>query len=240
LTEWRFTVQRIVGVAVLVGVSVAFLPADLRASGGSPMPGGGGGRSGMPAVARKTPEQEAVDSYNAGLKYRDKALDLQKEAAQAGSEKQRAKLENKAQKMFGKAVSELRTATRKNPMFYEACSDLGFVLRKTGDYTGALESYDRAIGLSPTYSPAIEYRGEAYLGLDRVEDAKKAYMQLFPRDRGEAGALLKAMKGWVEKHKVEPGTVAPDAVQEFSSWVAQREELAGQTPSVSELQQRKW
>src|SRR5207249_4008968 len=87
---------------------------------------------------------------------------------------------------------------------------------------------------------AIEYRAEAYLGLDRVEEAKKAYMALFTGDRGRADELLQAMKGWVEKRRAEPGTLAPDTVQEFSRWVGQREELAGQTPSVSELQQRKW
>ena len=32
----------------------------------------------MPPAPRKTPEQEAVDHYNAGLKYRDKAVALQK------------------------------------------------------------------------------------------------------------------------------------------------------------------
>ncbi len=230
--------QRIVGVAVLAGAFVAFLPPALWASGGSSMPRSGG--PSMPSAPRKTPEQEAVDDYNAGLNYRDRALTLEGEAAQAKSDKERAKLESKAQKEFGKAVSEFRTATEKNPNFYQACSDLGFALRKTGDYTGALEVYDRAIGLEPTYSPAIEYRAEAYLGLDRVEDSKKAYMRLFSIDRGEAGKLLKAMKGWVEKRRADPGKLTADAVQEFSGWVAQREELAGQTPSVSELQQRKW
>jgi len=181
-----------------------------------------------------------VDHYNAGLKMRDKALALQKEAAQATSEKDRTKLEKKAQQAYGKAITQFRTATGKYPKYHQAYSDLGFALRKTGDYTGALEAYDRAISLSPAYAPAIEYRAEAYLGLDRVEDAKKAYMLLFPGDRGRADELLQAMKGWVEKRRVEPGTMTPDAVQEFSLWVAQREELAGQTPSVSELQQRKW
>jgi tetratricopeptide (TPR) repeat protein len=236
--EWRLTVQRIPRLAVLVGALVAFLPADLRASGGSSMPRGGG--PSMPSAPRKTPEQEAVDYYNAGIKYRDKAMDYLKDAEQAKSDKERTKLEGKAEKEFGRAVSQFRTATEKNPNFYQALSDLGFALRKTGDYTGALEVYARAIGLEPTYSPAIEYRGEAYLGLDRVEDSKKAYMQLFTIDRGEADKLLKAMKGWVEKRRTDPGKLAADAVQEFSGWVAEREQLAGQTPSVSELQQRKW
>jgi len=238
-SQWRITVKRIVRFAVLVGVSLAFLPPGLRASGGSPMPRSGGSSS-MPSAPRKTPEEQAVDHYNAGLKMRDKALALQKEAAEAAGEKDRMKLEKKAQQEFGKAISQFRTATEKNPRFYQAFSDLGFALRKTGDYPAALETYDRALTLSPTYAPAIEYRAEAYLGLDRVEDAKKAYMALFPGDRDQADELLKAMKGWVEKRRVEPGTLTPDAVQEFSHWVDQRAELAGQTPSVSELQQRQW
>ncbi len=228
-----------VGIAVLIGVSFAFMPPNLRASGGSRVPPSGGSSS-MPSAPRKTPEEQAVEHYNAGLKMRDKALALLKEAARAGGDKDRAKLENKAQKEFGRAISQFRTATEKNPRFYQAHSDLGFALRKTGDYAAALESYDRALSLAPDYTPAIEYRAEAYLGLDRVEDAKKAYLTLFPSDRGRSDELLEAMKGWVEKRRAEPGPLTPDAVQEFSRWVAQREELAGQTPSVSELQQRKW
>ena len=34
--------------------------------------------------------------------------------------------------------------------------------------------YDEALRLSPAYNEAIEYRGEAYLGLNRIEDAKAA------------------------------------------------------------------
>ena len=231
--------QRVVSTAVLVGVFLAFMPSGLRASGGSHMPPSGGSSS-MPSAPRKTPEQQAVDYYNAGIKFRDKALGFQKEAAQATSEKDRAKLEERARKQFEKAIPQFRSATEKNPRFHEAYSDLGFALRKTGDYAAALETYDHAIALMPTYTPAIEYRAEAYLGLDRVEDAKKAYMALFTSDRGRADELLAAMKGWVEKRRADPGTLTPDAVQEFSGWVTLRDESAKQTPTVSELQQRKW
>ena len=86
-----------------------------------------------------------MDHYNAGLKMRGKALALQKEAAQAASKEDRTKLEKKAQQEFGRAISQFRTATE----------------RKTGDYASALETYDRAISLAPTYAPAIEYRADA-------------------------------------------------------------------------------
>ena len=231
--------QRILRYALLFGVSCALVHTGPRASGGSPVPRPGGSSS-APNVVRKSPQEEAEDHYNAGLKLRDKALAYEKEAAQAGSDKERAKYEKKAKQEYEKAISEFRTATQKNPRFHEAYSDLGFALRKTGDYPAALDTYGRALDIDPSYTPAIEYRGEAYLALDRLEDSKKAYMTLFPADRGRADELLKAMQGWVQKRRTDPGTLTPDAVQEFSKWVDERAGLAGQTPSLSELQQRKW
>jgi tetratricopeptide (TPR) repeat protein len=181
-----------------------------------------------------------VEYYNSGNQHRDKALGLMQEAAKAANEKDRGKLENKGRKEFEKAASDYRQATQLNPSFYQAFSDLGFALRKTGDYTGALEAYNRALSLAAAYAPAIEYRAEAYLALDQVEDAKKAYMQLFPSDRSHADELLTAMKGWVEKRQTDPGKLTPEMVQSFSTWVQEREELAKQTPSVSELRTRRW
>jgi tetratricopeptide (TPR) repeat protein len=225
---------------VLASFLLPLLPLPARASGGAPMQPPGAPSSMESAPPRKSPEEEAVDHYNAGIKMRDRALALQKEAEQASDEKDRAKLEKKAQKEFQRAVSEFQEATQKNPSFYQATSDLGFVLRKTGQYTVALEYYNRALSLAPNYTPAIEYRGEAFLGLDRVEDAKQAYLQLFTGDRPKADELLKAMKGWVEKRSTAPGTLSADVVQGFAQWVKEREEIAGQTPAVSELQKLKW
>jgi tetratricopeptide (TPR) repeat protein len=194
----------------------------------------------MDSAPRKTPAEEAIEHYNAGIKMRDKGLSLQKQAEQTTEEKERAKLENKAQKEFARAIAQFQEATQKNPSFYQASSDLGFVLRKTGQYDVALEYYARALSLAPNYTPAIEYRAEAYLGLDRVEDAKQAYMQLFSGDRAKADELFKAMKAWVDRRRSDPGKLSPDAVQDFATWLQDREEVAGQTPSVSELQKRKW
>jgi tetratricopeptide (TPR) repeat protein len=228
-----------------VGISFALLPAAAWASGGSSLPPpslppSSGNNPLEPPPPRKSPAEESVEHYNAGNQHRDKALGLQKEATQAGTEKERGKLENKSRKEFERAISEYRQATQLNPNFYQAFSDLGFALRKTGDYTSALEAYNRALSLAAAYAPAIEYRAEAYLALDQVEDAKKAYLQLFPNDRSHADELLTAMKGWVEKRQTDPGKLTPEMVQSFSTWVQEREELAKQTPSVSELRTRKW
>jgi hypothetical protein len=236
--------KRMARFLIFFAATVLVAPAVNHASGGSPMPPPSMPNTGdgsMPPFPKKSPTEEAVEHYNAGLQHRDKALAFLKESSQAGAtEKEKEKLENKAHKEFGKAIDEFRQSTRLNPKFFQAHSDLGFALRKTGDYNAALESYNVALSVAPEYGPAIEYRGEAYLGLDRVEDAKQSYMQLFPKDREHADELLSAMKGWVAKRTSDPGAVTPEVLQSFSGWVQEREELAKQTPTVSELQIRKW
>lgn len=188
---------------------------------------------------QKTPEEQAIDHYNFGLSYRDKAWKLEEKAAAADNEKERAKLESKAEKLWKKAIQEQEFATAKNPAFFEAFGSLGYALRKTGDYPASLTAYDRALKLQPDYTEAIEYRAEAYLGLDRVEDAKEAYIRLFSLDRAQADMLLDAMKQWVDRRSSEGG-IDKATLSEFSDWVLEREEIAGQTASVSELKDRSW
>jgi len=229
-------------IALFFAVVIALVPLEAWASGGSSMPPPSMPPQGdtTPPPPKKPPAEEAAELYNSGIQHRDKAVALEKEAAAAPAEKDRAKIEKKASKEFERAISDYRQATQLNPNFYQALSDLGFCLRKTGDYNSALEAYNRALSLAAAYAPAIEYRAEAYLGLDQVEDAKKAYLQLFPSDRSHADELLVAMKGWVQKRQANPGAMTPEMVQSFAGWVQEREELAKQTPSVSELQIRKW
>ena len=69
-------------------------------------------------------------------------------------------------------------------------------------------AYDKALSLRPSYPEAIEYRGEAYLALNRVDDAKQAYLDLFAGNRKLADQLLVAMKSWVaEKRSASGGDV---------------------------------
>src|ERR1700694_1033771 len=58
-------------------------------------------------------------------------------------------------------------------------------------------SHDKALTLKPGYADALEYRGEAYLALNRIPDAQRAYLDLYSGDRALAGKLLTAMKSWV-------------------------------------------
>ena len=84
---------------------------------------------------------------------------------------------------------------------YEAWNYVGYTNRKLGNYEAALTAYDRALTLKPDYPEAIEYRGHAYLGLNRLDDAKQAYLTLFGSNRKLAAQLLAGMQAWVGEHR---------------------------------------
>jgi hypothetical protein len=91
--------------------------------------------------------------------------------------------------------------------------------------------YDQAIELAkPQIFPeAIEYRAEAYLALNRLDDARQAYLDLFGVDRKQADILMTAMKSWVSARHTEPAGVSPDALAAFEKWIGERDGIAKQT-----------
>jgi len=143
------------------------------------------------------------------------------------------KQEKKARKEYAKAAKDFRSAIKKDARLFRAHSDLGFVLRKLGDFEAALAAYDTALELEPRYGAAIEYRAEAYLGLGRTADVQDAYRHLFRGDRKLAETLMDAMKQWVEERTTAPGSVDADQLAAFATWVAELETLAGQVASGS-------
>ena len=100
-------------------------------------------------------------------------------------------------------------------------------------------SYNRALELAPGYVEAIEYRAEAYLGLNRLEEAKQSYIDLFRLDRDQADALMTAMRGWIEERSAGEA-VSEDTVEAFAVWVEERSEIASQTAMLTEAQGRSW
>ena len=221
--------------AALAAALLLALPAAVLADGGAPAPSPS---SSIP-TPELTPEQRADQHYNRGIKLREKAWELEEKAAKAGAG-ERAKLEAKTEKTYRKAIREYESAVDLDPRHYRAYSDLGYALRKVGDYEASLAAYDTALAMVPTYAEAVEYRGEAYLGLGRLDDAKEAYLQLFAGDRERAETLMGAMQEWVEQHREDPGAHDPATVEAFADWVSQRAHLADQTASLTELEERRW
>ena len=218
-----------VTLATLLLAPVAALAAGGSSSDSVPSPD-------PPALL--TPEQKAKMAYNDGLEYRNKAWKLEGEAAESDGEKAAKKLA-KAEKAYKKAIGRFRDAVKEVAEFHQAWSSLGYALRKTGQYQESLEAYDRSLALSPNYVEAIEYRGEAYLGLNRLEEAKAAYMQLFQMDRERAAELMTAMKRWLEERRNDAGEVAPEVIDSFATWVEERSELVAQVGTLASLE-RSW
>jgi tetratricopeptide (TPR) repeat protein len=178
-----------------------------------------------------SPAEKAEDALHRAARYREEAQTLEAEAAGLEGEAAAKKL-GKASKEYEKAARSLRAALEHDPNLYQAHSDLGFALRKLGDYEAALEAYGRALELSPGYPEAIEYRAEAYLGLARFEEAQAAYMELLRSERFHADELLTAMRRWVDARGVDPQGTEAAAVEEFARWVEERERAAGQTADL--------
>jgi tetratricopeptide (TPR) repeat protein len=116
---------------------------------------------------------------------------------------------------------------------YEAWNYIGFTCRKLGDAKTALTAYDEALRLKPAYNEAIEYRGVAYLALNRIDDAKTAYMTLFRDDRKLAEQLMQEMQNWLSARRSDPSGVASEQLDKFAEWVGERTTIAQQTASLA-------
>jgi tetratricopeptide (TPR) repeat protein len=208
---------------LIAGLAVAQL--SLGASGSSvPAP------SGSAPMRTMTPEERAVEAYRNGDEHRVKGKKLEDEAS-AKSGKDAEKAASKARGEFEKSLKDFKNAAKLDPKLYQAYNGMGYAYRKTGDYAAALEMYDQAINLAaPNFFPeAVEYRAEAYLALNRLDDARQAYLDLFAADRKQADLLMAAMKNWVAARKADAAGVDPDAIAGFEKWIGEREGMARQT-----------
>ncbi len=220
--------RRIWKAGVLLAAAVAFYQVGAGASGSSAPAGPSGGGSSLPP---RSPEEMARAAYNSGIDHKDKGLKLELKAATEPKDQQ--KNLSKAKGEYEKALKDFKKAAELMPTAHEAYNGMGFAYRKTGDFTQALEMYEKALQLAPGFPDAIEYRGEAYLGLNRVDDAKQAYLQLFASDRKQADILMKAMTDWIGQRRAEPAGVDPAALSAFETWVKERASLAGQTENMA-------
>jgi tetratricopeptide (TPR) repeat protein len=201
---------------IMIGLLLPALALTPRAALGA-----GGNRLPTPEVPR-TPEEEAVELYNRGLRSRDSALRLEDKAREAPSEEKRERLEDKARRAWEGAIELFEQAVTRNPRMHEAHSALGHALRQTGQYPRSLEAYDRALALAPDYGEAIEYRAEAYLALDRVEDAKQAYLRLLDLDRELAAEVLEAIREWLAQRRADPRGVDAATLDGLGRWLEER------------------
>ena len=172
-----------------------------------------------------TPQMMSIDSFNSGLKHLNNG---DKAAGSLKPSDQKKSLDE-----YGKALKDFQKSVKLDPKNFKAFNGLGYAYRKTGDYEKALQNYDEALKLSPNFPDVIEYRGEAYLNLNRLDDAKKAYLSLYAGSRTHADLLLKAMKTWADKRHADPAGVDPTALAAFEGWLHERAALAERTVDMA-------
>ncbi len=83
------------------------------------------------------------------------------------------------------------------------------------EYAEALQDFDTAL--------------DSYAATQRMEDVKRAYMDMFVGHRHHAGVLMKAMKTWIEKHRGDNAGLPPAVFAGFDAWVRERDALAAAT-----------
>jgi tetratricopeptide (TPR) repeat protein len=184
-----------------------------------------------PSMAPRTPEDMAKDYYNSGVRHKDKGKQLEERADTQvfKDEKDHEKYEAKIKDEFTSALKDFKKAAELNPSLAQAYNGMGYAYRKTGDATQALAMYDKALEMAPGFPDAIEYRGEAYLAVARIDDAKGAYLALLATDRTQADLLMKAMAAWVAK---PPASIEPEALSAFMAWINERAKVASTTADM--------
>ena len=215
---------------VVASMAALTVTAASWAAPGGAAPSGGSMDMPMP---QRTPQEIAKQAYNTGIKHLKDATEHEEDAAKATEPKKIAKAREKTAKSYQKALKEFTTATTKVPSMYEAWNYVGFTQRHLGDYKSSLAAYAKALELKPNYPEAIEYRGEAYLGLNQIEDAKAAYMTLFGNSRPLADQLMAAMQQWVSERRANAAGVVSDDIEKFAQWIAERATIAQQTASLA-------
>ncbi len=208
-------------------------PTLLLANGGDSMGGGGGNsNSEINVPESRTPQDIARSAYNDGVRAVKQADKYQAEALQEKRAERKPKAMDRAKKQYEKARGYFAAAVDQQATMHEAWNYVGYTSRKLGEAEKALVAYGEALRLRPGYPDAIEYRGVAYLALNRLDEAKDAYMTLLSGDRKLAGLLMTEMQGWVAARRSDPAGVPAEQLDSFAQWVTERAAVAQQTASL--------
>ncbi|MBL8266176.1 tetratricopeptide repeat protein [Steroidobacter sp.] len=173
-----------------------------------------------PGIAPTISEEQAIDAYNIGYAAIQRADHSQALAAASSNAIEKAEAERAARGFYKESLSHFETATQLDPSMHEAYTYLGYANRKLGNHTKALAAYQQALRIFPDYPHAIEYQGQALLGLNRLDEARFNYLRLYALNKGQAAKLLQAMREWVAANP------NPTAEQRgFVDWIARRSEV---------------
>lgn len=168
-------------------------------------------------------EESAIDAYNQGYAAIQRADHSQALAEASSADKEKADAERAARDFYQESLGHFKEATRLDASMHEAYTYLGYANRKLGNHAKALEAYQQALRIHPDYPYAIEYQGQAFLGLNRLDEARFNYLRLYALSKGQAAKLLQAMRAWVDSH--QNANLEGVDVSGFAEWVARRSDV---------------
>jgi tetratricopeptide (TPR) repeat protein len=209
--------------------------------GGGQMPGRGGmNQPGMgapddttPPVSSEKPDAAAKKAFNAGVKSLNRAREYEEAAAKANNPDKRAADLDKVGDAYNRALDQFTEALSNKGDMVDAWNDVGYVHLRLGAYRESLDDYNHALALQPELLDAVEHRGEAYMALDRLDEAKAAYMDLFNHARPLADQLMASMQKWLASHRQAANGMRSADIDSFDKWLQEREGIAKQTASAT-------
>jgi tetratricopeptide (TPR) repeat protein len=180
----------------------------------------------------QTPQELARIAYSDGVRAVKQADKYEAEAAKEQRADRKAKSAERSKKQYERARSYFVAAVGQQPTMFEAWNYVGYTSRKLGEQEKALEAYNEVLQLRPDNLEAMEYRGAACLTLNRLAEAKEAYITLLRRDRKLAGQLMAEMQGWIAARRNDPAGVSAEKLDDFSQWVTERAAVAEPAASL--------
>jgi tetratricopeptide (TPR) repeat protein len=236
-------------IAVSGLVLLAWLGAGVHMARGQGYPGGGGqmpgGRpgmgSGMNQPGDDTPSTPAVDkpdaaakkAFNAGVKSLNRARELEEVAAKATNPDKKAGAMDKVGDAYNRALDQFTEALSNQGDMVDAWNYAGYVHLRLGAYSESIDDYNHTLALKPDLLDAVEHRAEAYMAVDRLDDAKAAYMTLFNHSRPLADRLMASMQKWLESHRAAANGMRASDIDSFDKWLQERDGIA-KSASISQ------
>ena len=199
--------------------------------GGRPPVGGPAGDTTPPTVTEK-PDAAARKAYKEAMKYLDKARQYEVSAAAATNPDKKAKEREKVGDAYTRALDEFTEALSNKGDMVEAWNNVGYVHLRLEAYQESIDDYNHALALKPDLMDAIEHRAEAYLAVDRIDDVKAPYMDLYSHDPALAAQLMTVMQKWSSDHQADAKGMRPSDVAAFGKWLSERDGIAKQAASL--------
>lgn len=170
-------------------------------------------------------------NYNLGAETFEKTQAAEKQSATLAGAKAKAALKA-TMAGYRDARARFEAAVKADPDLKEGWNLIGYTSRRLGEYDKSLAAYEKALALNPVYPEAIEYRAEACLALNRLDDAKAAYVALSGLSPPHAGVLMQSLQNWVVAHRKRAGGVSTADIDAFATWVDERAKVAQQTTAM--------